>query len=69
MATYAQIQEDIKKRHNRTVKTCWIAHVKELNGMPVRLAHNRSSEYVRQVPCPKEIQPIIEESMRRLGMF
>ena len=34
MPTYRDIQEDVKKLHGRTVKTCWIAHVKELNGLP-----------------------------------
>ena len=66
MATYTQIQEDIEKRHSRAVKTCWIAHVKELNGLPVRVAHNRISKSERKVPCPNNVRPLIEESMRRL---
>ncbi len=69
MATYKQIQEDIRARHNRTVKTCWIAHVKELNGLPVRVAANRYTKDQRQVPCPGELRPIIEASMKRLGML
>ncbi len=69
MATYAQIQRDVKSRHNRSIKTCWIAHVKELNGLPVRMAPNRASAHIRQVPCPPELRPLIEASMRRLGML
>ena len=69
MATYKQIQEDIRSRHNRAVKTCWIAHVKELNGLAPRTAPNRRSPARRMVPCPEEIRPLIEESMRRLGML
>jgi len=69
MATYAQIQQDVKSRHNRSIKTCWIAHVKELNGLPVRMAPNRASAQTRQVPCPPELRPLIEASMRRLGMI
>ncbi len=69
MATYAQIQDDIKGRHGYTVKTCWIAHVKELNGLPMRKASNRVSSSIRQVPCPSEVRPVIEASMRRLGML
>jgi len=69
MATYAQIQQDVRKHHHRSVKTCWIAHVKELNGLPVRTASNRTSPNVRQVPCPTEVRPIIEASMRRLRML
>jgi hypothetical protein len=69
MATYRAIQEDIKKRHGRTVKTCWIAHVKELNGLHPRIAPNRRSKARREVPCPAEIRPLIEASMRRLGVL
>lgn len=69
MATYRQIQDDIKKRHGRVVKTCWIAHVKELNGLNPRKAPNRISSSKREVPCPIAVRPIIEASMRRLGMI
>lgn len=69
MATYQDIQRDIKKRLGRTVKTCWIAHVKELNGLHPRMAPNRYSKAKREVPCPPEVRPLIEASMRRLGMI
>ena len=69
MATYAQIQDDIRKRYGRTVKTCWIAHVKELNGLDLRAAPNRQSATSRVAPCPPEWRPVIEDSMRRLGML
>ena len=69
MTTYAEIQEDIKKKNGRTVQTCWIAHVKELNGLPLRKAPNRLSVTNRQAPCPTEVRPLIESSMRRFGMI
>lgn len=69
MATYQEIQADVRNQHGRTVKTCWIAHVKELNGLPLRKTPNRAAGNVRQVLCPADIRPIIEESMRRLGML
>lgn len=69
MATYKDIQTDIRQRHNRSVKTCWIAHVKELNGLKLRSAPNRMSPTIRQVPCPPEMRPLIEESMHRLGVL
>jgi hypothetical protein len=69
MATYRDIQEDIQRRYGRTVKTCWIAHVKELNGLELRLAPNRQSAATRVNPCPSEVRPLIEDSMRRLGML
>ncbi len=69
MATYSQIQEDIRIRHSLSVKTCWIAHVKELNGLPLRPAANRIRPDARVAPCPESMRPIIEESMGRLGMI
>lgn len=67
MATYRDIQDDIRSRHGFTVKTCWIAHVKELSGLHPRKAVNRLSANKRRVPCPPRFRPIIEASMRRLG--
>lgn len=69
MATYREIQDDIRDRHGRTVKTCWIAHVKELNGLRPRVAPNRLSIKKREQPCPIELRPLIEASMRRFGML
>ena len=66
LATYRQIQDDVRTHHGVTVKPCWIAHVKELNGQPLKGAPNRRSP-VRQEPCPPMMRPVIEESMRRLG--
>jgi hypothetical protein len=69
MATYRQIQEDIRGRYGCTMKTCWIAHVKELNGLRPRVAPNRASKSTRQYPCPPDWRPVIEASMRRFGML
>jgi len=69
MATYRDIQEDVRRRCGRAIKTCWIAHVKELNGLDLRLAPNRRSAATRAYPCPPEVRPLIEDSMRRLGML
>ena len=67
MATYQTIQETIKRRHQRSVKTCWIAHVKELNGLAPRRAPNRIAPSRRENPCPDWARPLIEDAMRRLG--
>jgi len=69
MATYLQIQTDIRQRHGRTVKTCWIAHVKELNGLTLKMSPNRISPTSRKHPCPPEWRSAIEDSMRRFGML
>jgi hypothetical protein len=69
MATYTQIQEDVRARHGRVVKTCWIAHVKAQNGLQMRTAPNRHSPDARVHPCPLAVKPLIEDSLRRLGML
>ena len=69
MATYKQIQDDVRRWSGKHVKTCWIAHVKELNGLHPRQAPNRHTPHERQVPCPDVMRPLIEESMQRLGML
>jgi len=33
-ATYSEIQQYVKSKYGKVVKTCWIAHVKELSGLP-----------------------------------
>lgn len=59
MATYNMIQNWIKKEHGFTVKTCWIAHVKEICGLEPRKALNRLDENERLNPCPpNKIEPI-----------
>ena len=68
-ASYADIQDDIRNRDGRYIKTCWIAHVKELHGLPLRKASNRHSPNSRVHPCPEHIRPLIEDSMRRLGLL
>ena len=69
MATYKQIQEHVKARYGYTVKTCWIAHVKELNGLETRTAPNRLSAHSRTNPCPDSKRPAIEDAMRHYAMI
>lgn len=69
MATYKRIQSYVEERYGYTVKTCWIAHGKELNGLPTRPAPNRISSKKRVNPCPADKRLLIEEAMRQYGMF
>jgi len=69
MATYAEIAAYVRGRYGRTVKTCWIAHVKELNGLPLRTAPNRMPGTVRKYSCPAWARPMIEHAMRQFGML
>ena len=65
MATYKTIQNDVKKLHGRSIKASWIAHVKELNGLNLKSAPNRTSSSPRKHPCPDWAKPLIEDVMRR----
>ncbi len=69
MATYAEILAYVRETSGRSVKTCWIAHVKELNGLHPSVAPNRISSKVRQNPCEPWARPLIEEAMRHFGMI
>ena len=68
-ATYQQIQAWIRARHGFTVKTCWIAHAKELSGVPVRRASNRREAGRREHPCPPEKLPAIREAFEHFELL
>ena len=67
MATYEQIQKRVKGKHGWAPETCWIAHCKELKGLPVRRAHNGVG--AREKPCPADKRPAIFEAFSHFGMI
>ena len=69
MATYKEIQGYVKETYGFLPKTCWIAHMKELCGIPVKYAPNRISPSHREKPCPPEKMPYIKEAFRNFGMI
>lgn len=62
MATYKQIQEYIKTKHQVTIKTCWIAHAKEQLGLPLKASQRSSEGKPRVYPCPEDKLPLIKEA-------
>jgi len=69
VATYKLIQNWVKMNYGFTVKTCWIAHVKEMCGLEPRKAPNRFGENKRINPCPQnKIEPI-KQAFIRFGMI
>jgi hypothetical protein len=68
MATYREIQKHVKQRYGFVPKTCWIAHVKELNGLPTRRVWNRAGKN-REVLCPPEKRPAIEIALRHFRII
>ena len=69
MATYAAIQQWVKKKSGFVPKTCWIAHVKELNGLDPKVAPNRAKSGKRLVQCPPEKVAPIRAAMVHFGML
>lgn len=68
MATYKRIQDWVKQNYGFTPKTCWIAHVKEMSGLPVRKAPNRR-DAERVYLCPPEKVEPIRAALRHFGMI
>ena len=63
MVTYREIENYIKDNYNGMyVKSCWIAHVKEMNGIA-----NANDE--RSNPCPNDKVEVIEDAFRNFGMI
>lgn len=69
MGTVREIQDYTRTRLGWVAQSCWIAHVKELNGLPLRAAPNRQNLNIRLKPCPNDKRSGIEEAMRRFGML
>jgi hypothetical protein len=63
--SYEDVQNYVRKRHGYVAKTCWIAHAKELCGLPVRKAHHRTGR--RAYPCPPDKLKDIKEAFRHVG--
>lgn len=68
-ATYVAIKGRVKQQSGFVPKTCWIAHVKELNGLPVAVAYNRHDPSVRRVSCPPSKRIAIESAFRSLALL
>jgi len=68
MATYKQIQAWVKQQYGFIPKTCWIAHVKHMSGLPMRKAPNRQG-VERVEPCPPEKMEFIRAALSHFGMI
>jgi hypothetical protein len=69
MATYREIQNWIKSRYGFSCKTCWIAHMKEVCGLPVKISHRRYSPDKRLHPCPESKQEAVREAFKYFGLI
>lgn len=66
MATYKEIQAWIRDEYGWQPKTCWIAHCKQIKGLPLKPAWNRSGD--REVPCPVNKRQAIFDAFAHFGM-
>ena len=67
MTSYLEIKEYVKKNHNKNIKSGWIAHAKEIYGIPIKQAGNRKGD--RKWPCPKKNLPLIKEAFEHFKMI
>jgi hypothetical protein len=65
MPTYAEIIQYVRETYGFVPQTCWIAHVKEQHGLPLRDAPNRRG--ARQKPCPPNKREAITAALRHFG--
>src|SRR2546427_1107803 len=64
MATDAEIRKFVQRHHGFIPKTGWIAHVKEVHGVPTLRGANRARRGRDVEPCPQEKREAIEEALR-----
>jgi 23S rRNA (uracil1939-C5)-methyltransferase len=67
MTSYQQIKDHIQENHGKKIKSVWIAHAKEIYGIPIKQAGNRKGE--RRWPCPKKNLPLIKEAFEHFKMI
>lgn len=69
MTTYREIQDYIKVKYGYSAQSCWIAHVKKLCGIEVRLSPNRIDNNKRVKSCPVSKVNDIKEALRYFNMI
>jgi hypothetical protein len=69
MATDAEIQKFVQRHHGFIPKTGWIAHVKEVHGVPTLRSANRVRRGRDSEPSPPEKREAIEEALRHFGVI
>lgn len=69
MATYKQIQNYVQEHYSIKIQTCWIAHIKEKLGLPIRKAPNRIDNNKRVKPCPSNYERFIEQAFKHFKMI
>jgi hypothetical protein len=69
MSTDSEIQKFVQQHHGFVPKREWIAHVKEVRGLPTRRVAKRGGQGRPVEPCPPEKREAIEEALRHFGLI
>ena len=67
MATYEEIIAYVKSKYGFEPATCYIAQVKEICGIKVKPAPNRSGKRTKN--CPQHKIEIIKEALKHFNMI
>jgi len=66
-ATYEEIQNYIKKKYDRNVKSCWIAHAKEIYGLNPKKSHLRMGKRIHL--CPEDKLSWMKDAFKHYKMI
>ena len=69
MATAAEIQKFVQRHHGVIPKPGWIAHVKQVHGIPTLRGAKRARRDRNIEPCPAEKREAIEHALRHFGVI
>lgn len=69
MAMYEEIKEFVRKKYGFNVKSCYIAHVKEMCGFKLKKAPNRTEYNYRKYPCPTHKVDAIKDAFKHFKMI
>jgi len=69
MATYKEIQGYVKEKYKTSIKTCWIADMKEFHDLKKGVAPNRISLDSKTNPCPDDKKEMITDAFNYFEMI
>jgi len=69
MATYKQIQDFVKAKHEYLPRSTWIAHMKEICGLNPQMAVTRHSPDKRINPCPPHKQDDLRKAFEHFKLI
>ena len=64
---YAEAKETYKKKHGRSLKNSWIAHILSDNGKTSRKSESRKGDY--KYSCHTDVRPKLEKILKELKMI